>query len=102
MSHRPDMVASELRSVIAPILRECPLACGLVSITRVEVSPDLGVATFFVSALKELPQAVAFLEEQIPGLKRQIGKRLWLRRVPQLRFRGDEGLVKANAVDKLL
>ncbi|MFH0851856.1 MAG: ribosome-binding factor A [Candidatus Peregrinibacteria bacterium] len=101
-SKRPAMVGSVVRSVIAPFLRECPQACGIVSLTEVEVSSDLSYATCYVSALFDPQQAVTFLKEQIPELRSRLGKALQIHRTPLIRFRIDPRAERASRLDELL
>lgn len=96
------MIASVVRETIAPALRDCPPACGVVSITDVEVSSDLSYATVLVSALREPEKALEALEEERPELQRLLGKRLQTHRVPRLRFRIDQTIERAERIDRLL
>jgi len=95
------MLASVVREVIAPVLRECPRACGVVAITEVEVSSDFSYATVYVSSLHELDLAMAFLEERLPQLKRALGQ-IRRRRIPELRFRKDPRAERGARLDALL
>ena len=47
------MLGSVIRELIAPVVRECPPECGIVTITDVQVSKDFQNATVFVSSLRE-------------------------------------------------
>ena len=101
MSNRPSMLGSEIRTIIAPALKECMLTCGVVSITKVDVSKDLAYATVYLSALQKPQDAVAFFESRKHELQQLLGKS-GLARVPTLRFRIDEGLEATNRIDHLL
>ena len=78
---------------------------GFVTITRVKVSPDLQLARAYYTQLgdeaarKETRKA---LDRAIPFLRRQIGSRLRLRRVPELRFEFDESVEKQDRIEKIL
>lgn len=99
---RPAMIASVVRSVVAPLLRACPQSCGIVSLTEVEVSEDIGFATCYVSALHEPEQAITFLQSHIPELKKGLGAALQMHRAPFLRFRIDPRTERGSRIDKLL
>ena len=101
MSKRPAMVGSVIREIIAPVLRDCPPECGMVSLTRIEVSEDFSYATVYVSALTEPERAVTFLEERRVSLQAQLGG-LRRKRIPKLRFRIDRSGEKENRIDDLL
>lgn len=101
MPRRPEMLASEIRKLIAPVLRECPPECGIVTITEVEVSPDSSVITVRVSALQNHPMALSFMEER-KGQMRHALKALHMHRLPELRFEGDLRSEKGSRIEKLL
>lgn len=95
------MLATSIRKIIAPVLRECPRACGVVSITNVELSSDLSFATVSVSALREPEEAMAFLEVRRRALQKNLGA-LQTHKTPQLRFRLDCTAEEASRIEKLL
>lgn len=101
MGKRPKMLASVIREVIAPVLRECPTACGITSISDVEVSEDFSYATVYISALQEEEQALAFLEKRLPQLKKTMGT-LYRKKIPELRFRIDPRTQQGGRIDDLL
>ncbi|MBI3332076.1 ribosome-binding factor A [Candidatus Peregrinibacteria bacterium] len=98
-SHRPAMIATSIRTAIAPVLKLCPPECGIVSITKIDVSSDLSYATLYVSALKEPQLALAFLQDRVQELRKNLSP-LGLRRVPLVRFRLEQG--GTNRLDELL
>ncbi len=95
------MLATEVRASIAPVLKECPRECGIVSITQMEISPDGSYATAHVSALKEPQLALKFLISRLPDLQWALGK-LPRRPIPRLRFKLDQGPAHASRIDVLL
>jgi ribosome-binding factor A len=99
--NRPAMLASVIREIIAPILRECPRECGIVSMTEIEVSPEYSYVTVLISALKEPKLALQFLDRQAPRLQKGLGI-LRLRKTPHLRFRIDEAIERGERIDQLL
>lgn len=101
MSKRPNMLASVIREIIAPVLRECPQECGMVSITEVEVSPDFSHATVYITALQQPDVALQYLGKRQSFLQKQIGA-IPRAKVPKLRFRLDTKIEQANRIDELL
>lgn len=95
------MLASVVREVIAPILRECPQECKMVSITEVQVSEDFSYATVYISALEQEDRALDFLEKKLPELKKQMGT-IYRKRIPELRFRIDPLTKRGGKIDSLL
>lgn len=104
---RPERVGEEIRQELATLLaREVhDPGIGFVTITRVKVSPDLQLARAYYTQLgdeaakKETRRA---LDRATPFLRFQIGTRLRLRRVPELRFQFDETVEKQDRIEKIL
>lgn len=95
------MLASVIREVIAPVLRECPSECGVVALTEVEVSNDFSYVTIYVSALSEPDLAISFLESRLSVLQRSMGQ-LYRKRIPLIRFRKDPRTEQGGRIDELL
>ena len=88
---RPDRVADQIRSELGLLLtREVhDPGIGFVTITRVQISPDLQQARVFYTVLgddKARKTSARALERAIPFLRRQIGSRLRLKRTPELKW----------------
>ncbi len=101
MPRRPEMLASEVRRIIAPVLRMCPPECGVVTITEVDVTPDSSLITVSVSALEHNELALAFMKTQYRDLRHAL-RALQMHRIPQLRFRIDPRSERGSRVEKLL
>jgi len=108
---RPDRVADQIRGELGQLLaREVhDPGIGFVTITRVQVSPDLQQARVFYTALgrsgddeRARRDSERALERAIPFLRRRIGSRLRLRRVPELRFVYDESIAGQDRIERLL
>src|SRR5439155_23079739 len=108
---RPDRVADQIRSELANLLaREVhDPGVGFVPLTRVQVSTDLQQARVFYTALgptgeeaKTRRNSERALERAAPFLRRRIGSRLRLRRVPELKFLYDESIAGQDRIDQLL
>lgn len=93
----------ELSMLITEMLTD-PRVSG-VSITQVDVSPDLRNATVLVSSLgsdAELAAAVKALSGAVPLLRKGLGSRLRMRYVPQLHFRADTQIREADRLTRLI
>jgi ribosome-binding factor A len=104
---RPDRVADQLRSELALLLvREVhDPGIGFVTLTRVHVTPDLQQARVFYTTLGDdtARRATArALGRAAPFLRRQIGSRLRLRRVPELTFVYDDSIAGQDRIEQLL
>ncbi len=68
---------------------------GFVTITGVEVTPDLALAKIFFTVMgssEQREETLKGLRSALPHIRRQIGSRLRLRRVPELRFEYDQSI----------
>src|SRR5690606_11526950 len=104
--NRSDRVAAELRREIALLVHAAVREHALpsVSVSDVEVTRDLDMATVFVTALvgDEGPAAVKALNELAKEFRRALSRSMKLRRVPELRFRYDDSVDKGERIDALL
>lgn len=103
MSHRIAQVESTLKRVIAEVLQRRisdPRIEGLISITRVQVSPDLHDAYVYVSVLPEAKQkkTLAGLRHASRHIHSVVKKGVALRTVPHFDFRLDESIKKQAEV----
>ena len=104
---RPDRVADQIRGELGELLaREVhDPGLGFVTITRVQVSADLQQARVFYTALGEervRRSSERALHRAAPFLRRQIGSRLRLKRVPELQFLYDESIAGQDRIEQLL
>ena len=73
--------------------------------TRVHVTPDLQQARVFYTALGDdtaRRNSGRALHRAAPYLRRQIGSRLRLRRVPEITFMYDESIAGQDRIEQLL
>ena len=104
---RPDRVADQIRGELASLLaREVhDPGIGFVTLTRVQVSPDLQLARVFYTALgdeKARTSTGRALDRAAPFLRRQIGARLRLKRTPELAFFYDESIAGQDRIEQIL
>jgi ribosome-binding factor A len=104
---RPDRVADQIRGELAMLIaREVhDPGIGFITLTRVQVSPDLQVARVYFTSLgddKARQGSAKALDRATPFLRRQIGSRLRLRRTPELKFTYDESIAGQDRVEQLL
>jgi ribosome-binding factor A len=104
---RPDRVADQIRSELATLLvRDVhDPGIGFVTLTRVQLSPDLQQARVRYTTLGDDKARIATakaLERATPFLRRQIGARLRLKRVPELKFDYDESIAGQDRIEQLL
>ena len=78
---------------------------GFVTITRVQASADLQIALVFYTVLgddKSRAASAKALDRAAPFLRRKIGERLRLKRVPELKFQYDEAVAGQDRIEQLL
>lgn len=107
-TRRADRVAEAIREEIATFLAESakdPRIVGFVTVTGVEVSPDLRHAKVFVSVMgSEAEKAATFegLASTASHLRSRVGRALRLRVAPEIHFREDESVARAARIESLL
>jgi ribosome-binding factor A len=104
---RPDRVADQIRSELALLLtREVhDPGLGFVTLTRVRVSPDLQQARVHYTVLgddKARTSSARALDRASSFLRRQIGSRLRLKRVPELVFSYDDSVAGQDRIERIL
>ena len=108
MSRRRERFASALRTVVANLVQtelNDPRLRGLLTVTRVEVSPDLRLAKVYVSVLGnegERKSTLAALRHGAGHLQSLLKKYLEFRVCPILDFRIDEQLKESLATMALI
>jgi ribosome-binding factor A len=104
---RSDRVASQIQKEMAELIRthvKDP-ALGMVTVSDVEVTRDLAVAKLYVTFLaaqKTPAECVKRLTEYVPELRRELGKHLRIRVLPEIRFIYDESIERGLRMDALL
>lgn len=102
MTRRTDRVNALLREEIASLMREDlhdPRMSGLVTVTHVDVSPDLRRASAHISVLgsdADRASTMQALEHARPFFRRELGRRLRLRTVPEVDFISDTAMEDAQ------
>ncbi|HVU79658.1 MAG TPA: 30S ribosome-binding factor RbfA [Gaiellaceae bacterium] len=106
MSERMRRVNEAVRSVVADAVGDLKdPRIGLVTVTGVSVTPDLGEATVYVSVLgsaKKRSATLAGLESARGVLQARINQELKLRRTPTLAFAYDEAVERGVRMTKLI
>jgi ribosome-binding factor A len=104
---RPERVADQIRAeVTMMIARELhDPGVGFVTVTRVEVSPDLQHARVFYTSMGDATarrNTARALDRAAGFMRRRIGQRLRLRRAPEVHFQFDESIGHQDRVEQLL
>lgn len=103
-----ERVNGLLREEISAILlrdTKDPRLAHMVTITAVDVAPDLGFAKVFISVLgteEEKREVMRGLQSAARFLRRELSGRLRLRYVPELSFHRDDSIERGSRVLQLL
>ncbi|HZP64727.1 MAG TPA: 30S ribosome-binding factor RbfA [Rudaea sp.] len=104
--NRSDRISAELRRLLGTMVHEAVRDHALpsVSVSDVEVTRDIDVATVYVTALvpETSKEAVAALNEMAKEFRRELSKVMRIRRVPELKFRYDDSVDRGERIEKLL
>ena len=98
-----ERIHEEISDLLQKRIRDPRLAS--VTVTGVEVSPDLKLASVFISALgdgKARNSALQGVQHASKYIRRQLAQRLQMRFTPELRFALDESWVRGARIDELL
>jgi ribosome-binding factor A len=78
---------------------------GFVTVTGVELSPDLRYAKIFVSAMgseKEKEETLEALNHAAGWIRRELGHRIRMKFLPEIVFRTDTSLDYGEKIERLL
>jgi ribosome-binding factor A len=104
---RPSRIGDQLRVELSDLITRQvhDPGIGFLTITHVKVTPDLQIARVYYTTLgdeKARRESARALERASPFLRRQIGSRLRLKRVPQLEFFFDESIARGDRIEQIL
>lgn len=101
-------MAAAVREEVATFLAESvkdPRIVGFVTVTGVEVTPDLRHARVFVSVMGSDAEKKATFEglaSTASHLRSRVGRSLRLRVAPEFQFREDDSIARAARIESLL
>ncbi|MEA3305066.1 MAG: 30S ribosome-binding factor RbfA [Patescibacteria group bacterium] len=100
-----ETIKNELGPILLQEIEESPL--GLLTITKVETSPDMRQSTVWVSFLENKDHTYKTNIEKHLGraaghIRQQLSKRLTMKRLPKLHFKIDHSGEYAGNIDRLV
>lgn len=106
-SQRADRVGQAIRDELSQLLTRHvhDPGIGFITLTRVKVSPDLQAARVYYTTLGDEQaqrETAKALKRASPFLRRQLGQRIRLRRVPELEFFYDESIAQGDRIEQIL
>lgn len=103
---RLQRVSELIREVLADIMKKIKdPRIGFMTITDVQVTPDLSNARIFVSMLSEgedREKAMKGLESASGFIRHELGKEIKLRKTPRISFHFDEGMERGMKILNIL
>ncbi len=104
---RTERVGEQVRNEIAELLTFAVRdpGIGFITITRVRVTPDLQQARVYYTTMgdeKARRETQRGLERARPMIRRHLGRRMRLRRVPELQFFFDESVGRQDRIEQIL
>ena len=104
---RAERVADQIRMEVADILarKAKDPRVGFVTVTDVDISPDLRVARVYVTTLsegQEGQEALRGLDSALGFIRAELGRRVGLRYTPELIFCRDMSAQHGHRIEQLL
>jgi ribosome-binding factor A len=106
--YRPDRVGDQIRQELSELLSRGEVhdpGIGFITLTRVTVTADLQLARIYYTTLgdpKARKETARALDRATPFMRRQVGGRLRLRRVPEFEFRFDQSVEHQDRIERIL
>jgi len=111
MAHRIERVNNLIRREISELLQrqvKDPRLGNFIAVTEVSASPDLRYAKIFVScigSMEERQETISALAAASGFFRNELGRRLKLRRIPELSFQWDDSIERGahllNLIDQV-
>ena len=107
MSRRTRQVGEFLREELTDIIRRDVKdpRIGFMSVTRVDITPDLRHAAVYISVLgtdEERAETLAALVSAVGFIRHTLKPRLRMRQIPDLEFRDDRSMEHAERIARTL
>ena len=100
-------ITSDIKVTLSDVLRDVkdPRVSKLLSVVKVDVSADLSYASVYVSAIEGMEktqESVKALKNAAGYIRRELGARMKLRKVPELKFIADNSIEKSSQISKII
>lgn len=106
--YKINRITSDIKLCMSELLREVkdPRVSKLLSVVKLDVSGDMSYATVYVSAIEgsaATEESVKALNKSAAGfLRRELGMRMKLRKVPEIRFVADNSIENSAHISKII
>jgi ribosome-binding factor A len=107
LSHRVERVAEQIREEVSQILSTevSDPGIGLVTVTRVKVTPDLSLARIYWTIMGDVKQrrdTAKALDRAAAYVRYLLSGRMSLRRSPEVKFLFDQSVAAQDRVEQIL
>lgn len=107
MSQRSEQVAEELRKIVSMILLEdiSDKRMGFITVTRIEVTPDLRFARVFYSVLGDEEAKASTkeaLDENLGFIRKLAVEKINMRYAMEIKFELDESIEHSFKIDQII
>lgn len=105
--YKINRITSDIKLCLSEILKDVkdPRISKMLSIVKVDVSNDLSYAAVYVSAIEgyaETVSSVKALKGAAGYIRRELGARMSLRKVPELRFIADDSIEQSANISRII
>ena len=105
--YKINRITQDIKVTLSELLRDVkdPRISKFLSIVKLDLSGDLSYATVYVSAIagyETTVSSVKALKGAAGYLRRELGMRLRLRKVPELRFVADDSIEQSANISKII
>ena len=107
LSHRVERVAEQIREEVSQILSTevSDPGIGLITVTRVKVTPDLSLARIYWTSMgdaKQRKDTTKALDRAAAYVRHLLSMRMTLRRSPEVQFLFDRSFAAQDRVEQIL
>jgi ribosome-binding factor A len=96
-------IQQEISDIISRKVKDPRL--GFVTVTGIKMSPDLRYATVYITVMgadEDADRSLQCLESASKFIRHELGGRLHVRHVPELRFQVDEAALRGRRIEGIL
>ncbi len=104
---RPESVGRQVQEILSELVHKQlkDPRLGFVTLTGVDMTRDLRTARVYISVMGDeaaREETLQALTHAVPYLRRELGRRIRLRLVPELLFAYDDSIERGSRINQLL
>ena len=105
--YKINRITSDIKLCLSEILKDVkdPRVSKMLSIVKVDLSNDLSYAAVYVSAIEGYAETVSSVKAHKGAagyIRRELGARMSLRKVPELRFIADDSIEQSANISRII